>query len=660
MNKFATLLRKYQEAIAAGMDPAEAEAQILQRVKATGRGEFNSIEQLERAGMEGIERDLDASETRLGNVARSAAQGLTIGLSDELAGLGAALIPGGRDYQEGRQEALAKLERGRSENPVASFIGEMAGAVVPGVGAMRTASMIPKVGSALRSAKLLPRVTRSGLEPGRLASTAALGAAEGGAYGFGAGEGGVEGRMESAETGAKFGGVVGGALPVLPLVGGLLRRKGARGGTIQETLQEGIEGVRPRRVDLGTSPRTERGPRGLLDSAETQLEPVRNRRINTTVKLREDKATASKAYDTLMDANKKGWTDASTGPRMVEFEDGFKFYEHPDGRWVDDLDNPGDSWPNLESLKKSIKENDLGATFSGGPGSSKTTDKIVTFLKKNGGLNEKGLGPRSGWSTELEESVDAINGILKKGQGTHTLQVMRNVLEGGPTIPNLPLREVEEILKHMNRRARTGLGRSRPLADELKGLIDDVWPDMPTIRSNYNLANVIKEAYDAGAGHGLSKSIKARGRTGLFSKDKLSLRQDLLNATDELVNDSRITSLPKAQQGAREAAVKRQFLDGVWDRFSRELEGGTDKEGITKLYKLTRGEGKDWFREFFEKGPKGDRSFRQAMNIVEDITPFRERHKLLYNFMRMAAIFGAARAAFASGEGGLLGAIDPF
>tara|TARA_B100000686_G_C16662157_1_gene901560 strand:+ start:252 stop:1280 length:1029 start_codon:yes stop_codon:yes gene_type:complete len=342
-----------------------------------------------------------------------------------------------------------------------------------------------------------------------------------------------------------------------------------------------------------------------------------------------------------MDANKKGWTDASTGPRMVEFEDGFKFYEHPDGRWVDDLDNPGDSWPNLESLKESIKKYDLGATFSGGPGSGKTTDKIEAFFKEN--LNRKGLGPRSGWSTEVEESVEAIDDLLRAGGGE-----------------NLPLREAEEILKHMNERARTGLGRSRPLADELKGLIDDVWPDMPTIRSNYNLANVIKEAYDAGAGHGLSKSIKARGRTGLFSKDKLSLRQDLLNAMDELVNDSRITSLPKAQQEARKAAVERQFLDGVWDRFSRELEGGTDKEGITKLYKLTRGEGKEWFREFFEEGPKGDRAFRQAMNIVEDITPFRERHKLLYNFMRMAAIFGAARAAFASGESGLLGTIDPF
>ena len=258
-------------------------------------------------------------------------------------------------------------------------------------------------------------------------------------------------------------------------------------------------------------------------------------------------------------------------------------------------------------------------------------------------MNRKGLGPRSGWSTEVEESVEAIDDLLRAGGGE-----------------NLPLREAEEILKHMNERARTGLGRSRPLADELKGLIDDVWPDMPTIRSNYNLANVIKEAYDAGAGHGLSKSIKARGRTGLFSKDKLSLRQDLLNAMDELVNDSRITSLPKAQQEARKAAVERQFLDGVWDRFSRELEGGTDKEGITKLYKLTRGEGKEWFREFFEEGPKGDRAFRQAMNIVEDITPFRERHKLLYNFMRMAAIFGAARAAFASGESGLLGTIDPF
>ena len=647
MNKFEVLLRKFREAIAAGKDRDETEAKVLAHVMATGRGEFNSIEELERAGMEGIERDLDASETRLGNLGRGAAQSLTVGLSDELAGVARGLNPFddikgfGAGYESGKQEATAKLERGRRENPVASFMGEMAGAVVPGVGAMRTASMIPKVGSALRSAKLLPRVTRSGLEPGRLASTAGLGAVEGGAYGFGAGEGGIEGRMESAETGAKFGGVVGGALPVLPLVGGALRRQGARGGTIQETLQEGIEGVRPRRVDLGTPPRTERGPRGLLDSAETQLEPVRNRRRDTVVKLREDKATASKAYDTLMDANKKGWTDASTTPRMVEFEDGFKFYEHPDGRWVDDLDNPGDSWPNLESLKESIKKYDLGATFSGGPGSGRTTDKIATFFKEN--LNRKGLGPRSGWSTEVEESVEAIDDLLRAGGGE-----------------NLPLREAEEILKHMNERARTGLGRSRPLADELKGLIDDVWLDMPTIRSNYNLANVIKEAYDAGAGHGLSKSIKARGRTGLFSKDKLSLRQDLLNAMDELANDSRIRSLPKAQQGAREAAVKRQFLDGVWDRFSRELEGGTDKEGITKLYKLTRGEGKEWFREFFEEGPKGDRAFRQAMNIVEDITPFRERHKLLYNFMRMAAIFGAARAAFASGESGLLGTIDPF
>ena len=647
MNKFEVLLRKFREAIAAGKDRDETEAKVLAHVMATGRGEFNSIEELERAGMEGIERDLDASETRLGNLARGAAQSLTVGLSDELAGVARGLNPFddikgfGAGYESGKQEATAKLERGRRENPVASFIGEMAGAVVPGVGAMRTASMIPKVGRALRNPKLLPRVTRSGLEPGRLASTAGLGAVEGGAYGFGAGEGGIEGRMESAETGAKFGGVVGGVLPVLPLVGGALRRQGARGGTIQETLQEGIEGVRPRRVDLGTSPRTERGPRGLLDSPETQLEPVRNRRRDTVVKLREDKATASKAYDTLMDANKKGWTDASTGPRMVEFEDGFKFYEHPDGRWVDDLDNPGDSWPNLESLKESIKKYDLGATFSGGPGSGKTTDKIEAFFKEN--LNRKGLGPRSGWSTEVEESVEAIDDLLRAGGGE-----------------NLPLREAEEILKHMNERARTGLGRSRPLADELKGLIDDVWPDMPTIRSNYNLANVIKEAYDAGAGHGLSKSIKARGRTGLFSKDKLSLRQDLLNAMDELVNDSRITSLPRAQQEARKAAVERQFLDGVWDRFSRELEGGTDKEGITKLYKLTRGEGKEWFREFFEEGPKGDRAFRQAMNIVEDITPFRERHKLLYNFMRMAAIFGAARAAFASGESGLLGTIDPF
>ena len=598
MNKFATLLRKYQEAIAAGMDPAEAEAQVLQRVKATGRGEFNSIEELERAGMEGIERDLDASETRLGNLARGAAQGLTIGLSDELAGVARGLNPFddikgfGAGYESGKEEATAKLERGRRENPIASFMGEMAGAVVPGAGAMRAASMIPRVGRALRSPKLLPRVTRSGLEPGRLASTAALGAVEGGAYGFGAGEGGVEGRMESAETGAKFGGVVGGALPVLPLVGGLLRRQGARGGTIQETLQEGIEGVRPRRVDLGTLPRTERGPRGLLDSAETQLEPVRNRRINTTVKL------------------EKNVEDASS-----KFDDVFKKYEG-------NIDDKG-KYIGWEST-------------SGGPDATK---KLAKYFEDNKLI----FGSRDSLDINVRDALEEIEGIVAQGDQQ-----------------NLPLKAMEIVRRHLRDRARDGGKRVNVAFDELDNLLDEAFPDIKPVRRKYSEANMMNEAYSAGSGTGVKQIGKGTGESGLFSDTNVFNKQNLKRAMRKLTDDPRIRSLPKAQQGARKAAVERQFLDGVWDRFSTSLEGGTDKEGTTSRYKLTRGEGKEWFREFFEEGPKGDRAFRQAMNIVEDITPFRARHKLLYNFMRMAAIFGAARAAFASGESGLLGTIDPF
>ena len=164
----------------------------------------------------------------------------------------------------------------------------MAGAVAPGIGAMRAASMIPQIGRALRSPRLMPRLRTGGLpQPGRAAAMAGLGAAEGAVYGLGAGESGLQDRLESAETGAKFGGAIGGALPFVPLVGGALRTRGARGGTVQETVQEGIERVRPREMDLGPARIERRSPLGLLDSAQKQLEPVRNRRVQTRRKLRE-------------------------------------------------------------------------------------------------------------------------------------------------------------------------------------------------------------------------------------------------------------------------------------------------------------------------------------------------------------------------------------
>ena len=86
MNKFDLILKKFAEAIAQGGDRDDVEAQVLAFAKRQGYGDFNSIEELERGGMEGVERDLDASETRLGNVGRSLAQGLTMGFLTNLQG----------------------------------------------------------------------------------------------------------------------------------------------------------------------------------------------------------------------------------------------------------------------------------------------------------------------------------------------------------------------------------------------------------------------------------------------------------------------------------------------------------------------------------------------------------------------------------------------
>jgi hypothetical protein len=594
MNKFDLILKKFAEAIAQGGDRDDVEAQVLAFAKRQGYGDFNSIEELERAGMEGIERDLDASETRLGNVGRSLAQGLTMGFSDELAGLGAALAPGGRDYQEGRQEALARLERGRRENPYASFAGEMAGAVAPGIGAMRAASMIPQIGRALRSPRLMPRLRTGGLpQPGRAAAMAGLGAAEGAVYGLGAGESGLQDRLESAETGAKFGGAIGGALPFVPLVGGALRTRGARGGTIRETVQEGIERVRPREMDLGPARIERRSPLGLLDSAQKQLEPVRNRRVQTRDKLRKGIKEAKNAYNDFHDSHRLGWSAEK-----------------------------GDA-NSIESANK----------------------RVIAWLNKH--LTADNLG--SGWREKprLETAVIEIQKALNPEQGL---------------IKNLPSREMDVIRRHFEVRANQKLGRSKEISDELTNLLDDLYgPQWKQVRSGYAESHFRSEAYNAGAGKKNSYTPIVKYN---FQTDDLITKQDLEDALKEILNDPRITSLPEALQGARKSEIKSQFLEGVWDRFSKDLENSAredgTKAGIAKLRNLTRGEGREWFRQFFEEGRSGDRKMREAIAIIEDATPFSVKHKNLYNVMRLAAIFGVGRAVFASGESGLLGAIDPF
>jgi len=147
----------------------------------------------------------------MGDLARMATQGATLGFADELAGLGAAMAPGGRGYEEARDVSRARVGRLRREYPMQSLGAEMAGGMVlPGIGGARLG------GAALRA-------TGSRMAAG-LAGGVGAGAVGGALTGAGEAEAGK--RLEGALTGGLLGGAAGGILGAAgPLAG-----RAARGG----------------------------------------------------------------------------------------------------------------------------------------------------------------------------------------------------------------------------------------------------------------------------------------------------------------------------------------------------------------------------------------------------------------------------------------------
>lgn len=133
-----------------------------------------------------------------GDFARMAAQGLTFGFADELAGLGAAIVPGGRGYREAVEASRQRVEDLRELNPMAATLSEVAGGAALPVGAF--------LGIGGRAA------VASGRLGGAAARGAATGAATGALTGLGEAEGTLAERAPEAGLGGLFGGVVGGGL----------------------------------------------------------------------------------------------------------------------------------------------------------------------------------------------------------------------------------------------------------------------------------------------------------------------------------------------------------------------------------------------------------------------------------------------------------------
>lgn len=118
----------------------------------------------------GLEEVMDP---RLGDYIRAASMGATFGFVDELAGAGAALIPGGKDYREARDAVRERHEMARYAAPMRMLSAELLGAAAPA----------------------LLTLGATGAAQGAATGTRTLGA-----LGLGAGVGAVSGLGNSEET----------------------------------------------------------------------------------------------------------------------------------------------------------------------------------------------------------------------------------------------------------------------------------------------------------------------------------------------------------------------------------------------------------------------------------------------------------------------------
>lgn len=129
----------------------------------------------------------------VGNIARSGLQGITLGHGDEVVAAGASLLSG-NPYSYELERERARLDLGRRENPVASTVSEIGGAMAIPLGAVGGATT--RGAAAMQGAK--------------------TGAVMGAGYGFGVGEGfrdRLEGAAKSGVAGGALGGALGAAVP---------------------------------------------------------------------------------------------------------------------------------------------------------------------------------------------------------------------------------------------------------------------------------------------------------------------------------------------------------------------------------------------------------------------------------------------------------------
>ncbi len=202
------LLQRARQALANGAAFADVDAMVRED---SGFDDFSALlRSPEARGLQDVEAE-ESDGIGVRDVVRSVAQGALFGFADEIAGVGAAIVPGGRGFSEAVEESRIREEAFKRQHPTAAAALEIGGALA--------SSFIPagaaiNVARGARAAGGAGRVAARTLG-GTAARAAGLGAAETVLDELGRGEGGLGERLEGTGQAGLIGASIGGAFPVV-------------------------------------------------------------------------------------------------------------------------------------------------------------------------------------------------------------------------------------------------------------------------------------------------------------------------------------------------------------------------------------------------------------------------------------------------------------
>jgi hypothetical protein len=629
-NKFDTHLSWYETFISDGMPQDEAEDLVLSRVASSGEGSFRSIEELRRAGIEGVEE----TDTGWKGLGRAAIQGATFGLGDELRGVGAALVPGGEGYKEAQQRSLGRVEEVRRQRPVASTVAELAGSLPTSLALTRGASMIAPIGRGLRSTRALPRMnllSKGGPAPtlGRAGTMGLLGAAEGAVYGAGSAESGD--RLRGAGVGAAIGAPLGGAAGLLPGAAHAVRRtaQGTRPGLHAAEAVEEAMGLPVNRAIPAGSAVTPVGParvRGLLKTGDESVAPLKGRQDAQRRVLEDVNEEANAQYAKLDEDFARGWDIGSLRPKS-------------DAAVVSKQN--ADLAGKLRELMKTPKiRRAFLSRQSGGKGISLPSMKEVN--------PEKLTSLRSALMTRTNANGKQVR--ITVGKATSKAKKVLADRRAAEKVENLPFAEVHAFQKNLKILALKGETGAQGALDEVDKLMKSLYGSRLSTATGAKRSAVRKlDIYNIGSNFDTKFAGRSLPNPKAFSKTKLRTSEGLRTAVRKLREHPSVINVA---DDAEKMVLEKHLKAGVAADWLETLMK-SDRKTAAKALADVDGE---WLRQLFDEGIRGERKYQQALREIKSATPFSQKFPKLSKIMGAAALLGTARWMF--GGGGPAGLLD--